>query len=146
MDTFLPSLGLWFWFIVAAVLLIGELLMPGVFLLWLGIGATATGLVDAMFGLDWRGEVVTFGVSSLVLVAASWKYVTSQWRPHSDQPHLNQRHYTYVGRTVILETAIVDGRGKVKIDDTIWDVEGNNAEAGTPVTVRGVNGMRLVVG
>jgi hypothetical protein len=43
-ETFMSDLfpmfgGEWFWWIVAAVLLIGELLMPGVFLLWLAVAA-----------------------------------------------------------------------------------------------------------
>ncbi len=146
MNIFIPSIGQWFWFIAAAILLMGELLIPGIFLLWLGVAAALTGFIDIALGLDWRGEIVTFALTSLALVAASWKYVTAQWRPTSDQPHLNQRHLTYIGQTVTLDTAITSGRGTVTIDGTIWDVEGADADVGTRVKVTGVNGMRLVVG
>jgi inner membrane protein len=146
MNLIIPALGLWFWWIVAAILLFGELMMPGVFLLWLGVAAAFTGIVAAVVTLGWQGEIMAFAALSLVMVVLSWKWVTAQWRPKSDQPHLNQRHLTYVGRSVMLDTAIVGGRGKVTIDATIWDVEGADAAAGTKVTVTGVNGMRLVVG
>ncbi len=146
MNAFIPSVGLWFWFILAVILLFGELMMPGIFLLWLGVAAALTGVVDLMMDLDWRGEIVTFAVLSLLMVALSWKWVTAQWRPKSDQPHLNQRHLGYVGSTVTLDTPIERGRGTVTIDGTIWDVEGTDAGVGTRLKVVGVNGMRLVVG
>jgi inner membrane protein len=146
MSVVIPSVGAWFWFIVAAILLFGELMMPGVFLLWLGVAAALTGFLAAIVTLGWQGEIVAFGVLSLVMVALSWRWVTAQWTAKSDQPHLNQRHLTYVGRNVVLDTPIVDGRGTVTIDATIWDVEGADAEVGTTLKVTGVNGMRLVVG
>ena len=146
MNTFLPSFGLWFWWIAAAVFLFAELMMPGVFLLWLGIAAALTGLVAATFTLGWQGEIMAFAALSIMMVALSWKWVTARWRPQSDQPHLNQRHLTYIGQSVILDTPITNGHGTTTIDGTIWDVEGTDAAVGSRVTVIGVNGMRLLVG
>ncbi len=145
MNEIFPTLGPWFWWTVAAALLFGELVMPGIFLLWLGFAAALTGLVDYVFGLDWRGEIASFAVLSMASVAVSWKWVTSRWQPHSDQPHLNQRHHGYVGQSLVLEHPIINGRGKVKIDETIWDVEGNDIAAGSRVTITGIEGMRLKV-
>ncbi len=42
----------WFWFIVAGLLLIGELLSPGVFLMWLAGAAAFTGLADMLFAIS----------------------------------------------------------------------------------------------
>ncbi len=145
MNELIPALGPWAWFIVAAVLLFGELLMPGVFLMWLGVAAILTGVADLIFGFDWRMEIVAFAVLSLALVAATWKWVTRQWHPTSDQPNLNQRHMTYIGKSYVLDFPIINGSGRITIDATIWDVEGKDAPAGTRVTVTGMNGMRLVV-
>jgi membrane protein implicated in regulation of membrane protease activity len=139
MGDILPFLGdHWFWWIVGAVLLVGELLLPGIFLLWLAVAAGLTGVVDFMIDLDWRGEIVTFAIFSVALVVASWRYVRSQHRPQSDQPNLNQRHLDYVGRKVVLLKAISNGRGKARVDDTVWDVEGPELPEGALVIVTGV--------
>jgi inner membrane protein len=135
--------GPWLWFIIAGLLLIGELLSPGVFLMWLAVAAALTGVADLMLNMGWAGEVITFGLASLLIVFASWKHVTSKWSPESDQPHLNQRHHAYVGRVVVLDQAIINGEGKVRIEDALWDVDGDDAPAGTRVKLTGVNGLRL---
>jgi membrane protein implicated in regulation of membrane protease activity len=63
----------------------------------------------------------------------------------SDQPDLNQRAAQAIGRTYIVEEAIVAGRGKVRIGDTLWPVEGRETPAGTQVKVTAVNGTVLLV-
>jgi inner membrane protein len=143
MSEFWPVLGPWLWWIIAGILLIGELLAPGVFLLWLAAAAALTAIIDLVFNLPWQGEVATFAVLSLALVLASWRYVMATRRPKTDQPHLNQRHAAYVGRIVPLHEAITHGIGKVRIEDAIWEVEGPDAVAGAPVRITGVNGLRL---
>ncbi len=145
MDNVFAGTGPWFWFILAGLLLIGELLAPGIFLLWLGIAAALTGLVHFVFSWGWQAEAVTFAIFSIALVAASWRFVMNQRNKASDQPNLNYRHANYIGRTVKLEHAIDHGRGKVRIDDTLWEVEGPDLAKGTSVTIRSVNGMNLVV-
>jgi inner membrane protein len=133
----------WSWFILAGLLLIGELLSPGVFLIWLAGAAALTGFVDIALGLSWQSEVIIFAVLSAVLVFASWNWVKTQRTPKSDQPHLNLRHGAYVGRVFVLEKAISNGSGKIKIEDALWDVDGPDLPAGAKVKVTGVNGLRL---
>ena len=144
MAELLHLFGPWFWFIVAGLLLIGELLSPGVFLMWLGGAAILTGLADLALGLGWAAEAITFGLTALISVFASWKPVTSKWSPKSDQPHLNQRLNGFVGRTIVLDQAIINGSGKVRIEDALWDVDGEDAPAGAKVKLTGVKGLRLV--
>lgn len=146
MGDIFPIFGdVWFWYIVGLVLLIGELLAPGIFLLWLALAAGLTGGINSMFGLGWQAELAVFAVLSVLLVLASWNYVMKQRRPKSDQPDLNQRQTGYVGRRTTLLKAISNGRGKVKIDDTVWDVSGPDMAEGTAVVVTGVTGATLEV-
>lgn len=146
MGDIFPIFGdVWFWYIVGLVLLIGELLAPGIFLLWLALAAGLTGGINSMFGLGWQAELAVFAVLSVLLVLASWNYVMKQRRPKSDQPDLNQRQTGYVGRRTTLLQAISNGRGKVQIDDTVWDVSGPDMAQGTAVVVTGVTGATLEV-
>ena len=50
-----------------------------------------------------------------------------------------------MGRTFTLERPIVDGRGRLKVDDTMWLVEGPDLPAGTRVQVTGVDNTLLRV-
>jgi inner membrane protein len=133
----------WSWFILAGLLLIGELLSPGVFLIWLAGAAALTGLIDITLGLSWQSEVMIFAILAAVLVLASWNWVKNQRHPKSDQPHLNLRHGAYVGRVYVLEKAIINGSGKIKIEDALWDVDGPDLPVGAKVKITGVNGLRL---
>jgi membrane protein implicated in regulation of membrane protease activity len=133
----------WFWWILAGILLVGEMLMPGFFLLWLAAAAALTGAIDLVFGLGWQGEVITFAALSLLLVLITWKWVMESRRMKSDQPTLNLRHHAYVGRVVPLAQAIVNGSGKVRIDDALWDVDGPDLPQGAKVRISGVEGLRL---
>lgn len=143
MNEYWPILGPWLWWIIAGILLVGELIAPGIFLLWLAAAAALTAIIDLTFGFSWQGEVATFAVLSMLLVLASWKWVMASHRPKSDQPNLNQRHAAYVGKVVPLAQAIVNGSGKVRIDDALWDVDGPDLPQGSLVRISGVTGLRL---
>ena len=145
MDQLIGELGLWFWWIAASLLLIAEMLMPGFFMLWLAVAAAITAIIDAVFHLSWMSAVFTFAVLSALSVAGSWRFVMSSRTMKSDQPFLNQRHEGLVGQSFYLETAIIHGKGKIKVEDRMWDVDGPDLHKGEQVKVTGVQGLRLFV-
>ena len=51
---FVDNLGPWSWIILGLVLMGLELVAPGAFLVWLGLAAVLTGLIDWAFGLSWQ--------------------------------------------------------------------------------------------
>jgi hypothetical protein len=63
----------------------------------------------------------------------------------SDLPDLNERGHQYVGRSLVVEQAIQNGRGKVRVGDSVWQAEGPDAPAGARVKVTGTRGTVLVV-
>jgi inner membrane protein len=145
MEQILPFAGSYFWWIAAGLLLIAELSMPGFFMLWLAFAAALTGLVDSVFHLGWVAEVFTFAGLGFISVLASWRFVMGGRNLKSDSPHLNQKHTGFVGRTFILDKAIVNGSGKIRVEDALWDVDGADLAAGSRVKVVAVNGLRLMV-
>jgi membrane protein implicated in regulation of membrane protease activity len=58
---------------------------------------------------------------------------------------LNQRGQQYTGRIFTLDQPIVNGVGKVEVDDSSWRVKGPDLPAGTHVQVVGVDGVVFVV-
>ena len=145
MEQLIPFVGSYFWWIAAGLLLIAEMTMPGFFMLWLAFAAAITGLADVVFHLGWVAEVFMFAGLSFASVLASWRFVMGSRNAKSESPHLNQKHTGFVGRTFILEKAIVNGSGKIKVEDALWDVDGDDLAAGARVKVVSVDGLRLVV-
>ena len=92
MAEIFPTLGIWVWWIIAGLLLILELLLAGVFFVWLGIAAAVMGLVDFLAPpLDWQVEIAIFAVLSAVLVIAGRPWLKHRQAIDSDRPNLNQR-------------------------------------------------------
>lgn len=145
MEEFFPYLGSWVWWVIAGLLLILELMAPGVFFIWLAIAAALTGLADTVLTLSWQAEGLLFAASALVSVLAGRSLLRRNSASDSDRPYLNQRQRGYVGRRFTLKEPIRDGRGKLTIDDTVWEVSGPDTPAGAHVKVTGTDGMRLVV-
>jgi len=143
MEELLGLFGIWTWWIIAAVLLVSELLVMSIFLVWLSVAALTVGLVELAVDLNWQTEVLLFVTLSIVYVLLGRRYMKTRAASETDQPFLNQRSGSYVGRTVVLLEAIENGRGKVQIDDAIWQVEGEDAPAGSKVRITGVDRMLL---
>ncbi|PSM18920.1 MULTISPECIES: NfeD family protein [Nitratireductor] len=142
------ELGPWSWIVLGFALLAAEILVPGVFLVWIGLAALATGLLsialwDARFW-DWQLQTLVFLALSLVAAYGGYRFVHNRQTP-SDQPLLNQRAQQLVGRTATLDEAIRDSRGRIRIGDTYWRVTGPDAAAGTRVRVIAVDNGDLVV-
>jgi inner membrane protein len=145
MSEFWPVIGAWAWWIVAGLLLIGELLMPGIFLLWLGVAAAATGVLDLIFDFGWKAELVAFALLSALSVFLSWKYKLGMGQGETDSPHLNNPMQAMIGKRYTLVEPMANGRGRLQIDDTLWDIEGPDLGAGETVRITSINGLKLVV-
>lgn len=134
----------WVWFIVAALLAIAELVVPGVLAIWLAVAAAIVGVAVLAFDLPVAVQLASFAVLSVLLVLASRRFLT-RYPLKSDHPTLNQRGASYIGSIFAVEQDIRNGRGKVRVGDSVWLAEGEDAVAGTQVRVTGVNGSALVV-
>jgi len=136
----------WFWFGLAVVLGIFELIFgASFFLLWLGLVALAVGMVVALApALAWQYQLLLFAGGSIVSILL-WRHYLKNYSATTDRPTLNRRAEHYVHRTFVLSEAIVNGRGKIKVDDSTWSVEGPDLPMGTTVVVVGVEGVILKV-
>jgi hypothetical protein len=139
------DLGPWTWIVLGLVLMGLELIAPGVFLLWLGLAAVATGLLDWAFDLSWQAALLAFAILSVASVLLG--RALTRHPDEEDETHaaLNRRGHALVGRVFTLETPIADGAGRIRVDDSSWRVVGPAAPAGASVRVVRVEGATLVV-
>lgn len=141
----LEQLQYWHWLALGVVLIVLEVFSPGVFALWMGIAAALVGgSLWLMPDLSWQIQLVAFAVLSVGSIVLARLFLHNH-PIHTDQPHLNRRGEQYVGRLFTLEAPIVNGQGRIRVDDTTWKVHGADCPAGTRVKVDGVDGVVLVV-
>ena len=144
MLNFITDLGAWNWLIAAAALFILEAFIPGVFLLWFGFAAAVTGIVALATGMGLSWQLLVFGVVAVLSVLAA-RSLLRYGETTSDRPNLNVRGKQYVGRTFVLESAIENGRGRIRVGDSLWMAEGPDLPEGTRVRVTSAQGTALVV-
>ena len=132
------------WLIVAAVLAVAELIVPGVFLIWLAAAAGITGIVAALVPMPVGVQIGLFAILSLLsfLVGRRWYRRNPVY---SEDPLLNDRAARLIGETVVVVSPIENGRGRVSVRDTVWSAIGPDAEAGAKVMVVGSEGNCLRV-
>ncbi|RDJ21754.1 NfeD family protein [Bosea caraganae] len=145
MMGWLASLGGWGWLVFGLVLIGGELLAPGIFLIWLGLAALLTGLVVGLFDFGWQVSALVFAGFSILSVVAG-RLLT---RRGSDEPDLaqglNDRGRQLIGKVFKLEATMLGGEGRIRVGDSSWRVTGPELLAGTEVRVVRVEGATLVV-
>jgi inner membrane protein len=139
------SLGVWTWWIVGVALLALEVFAPGNVFVWFGIAAILTGILAFFAELPWQTELLVFVVLAVVLAVAGRRYFARE-SGKSEQPHLNERAARLIGQSFVLAEPIVDGKGKLRIDDTNWRVTGPDLPSGTRVRITGNDGAVLSVG
>ena len=144
----IAELGPWSWWLLGLLLLAAELLLPGVFLVWIGIGAIATGLLSLLLWESalwaWQIQLLVFAALAVVSTLLGRRFL-SKADHVTDEPLLNQRGASLIGRTATLQEPIAEGRGRVRLDDTYWPVLGPDLPVGTKVRIVSWNGRDLTV-
>lgn len=146
--SYFGDLGAWNWMVLGAVLLALEILVPGVFLLWIGIAAVLTGALSLqLWGFafwTWQLQVFVFLILALVSAYTGSRVMKAR-SGDTDQPLLNRRTDQLIGRTGVLSEPIAQGVGRMRLGDTTWRVVGPDLPAGTQVRVVAANGPELTV-
>ena len=134
------------WWLLALVLIGVELMVPGFFMLWIGIAAAAMGLILLFVPqLSFLAQAGVFALLAIVSCYLYWRFIRRALTEPSDQPRLNRRAEQYIGRRFVLETAIVNGQGKARVGDSLWLAEGPDLPVGATIEVTGVDGSTLQV-
>ena len=139
------QLSYWHWWSLAVLLIILEIFSPAAFFLWLGIAAAVTGLITLIAPeMHWALQLVIFSIFSIVSV-----WLGRIWFKRNpietDQPFLNQPNEEFVGKIVVVEQAISNSSGRVKVGDSSWKAIGEEAAVGDKVRVKSVNVTLLTV-
>ena len=123
---FLQGLTVWHWVGLGLVLLAIEVAVGTFDLLWVSAGAFLTALfaliVPSPAG-GWEGQLTFFGVVAIAFVVSGRTVFKGLRTRNTSHPNLNDRLANMVGQHGRAATAFADGRGKVKVGDTVWLAE-----------------------
>ena len=134
----------WVWLTLGLILAGLEMLLPGVYLIWLALAAIATGVLTLAFDLSLPLQVIDFVFLSLIIAFSAKRFLGE--RPiESTDPLMNRRGARLVGETALVVQAIEHGSGRVKLGDSEWLARGPNVAAGERVRVSGSEGAILLV-
>ena len=134
----------WLWTIGGVLLLIAEIIAPGVFLVWIGIAAIVTGLFALLFGIGVAGQLGLFALYAVLAVMAGRRFYAVKGIEHSG-PGLNNPSARLIGRRVVVVQPVDEDSGRVRVGDSEWSARGGPAEPGDKVRITGVDGNCLIV-
>lgn len=110
-----------FWFTFGVILIALEMIIPGIFILWFGIGALLTGLLVLLFGgLSAKFIIGIFAVLSFISVLIGRNLMKKR---QSIKTGINDTDSKFIGKIVKAYGKFENGIGKVYVGDTIWQAE-----------------------
>ena len=143
MKTMLDALGDSLWWVIGIVLVIGEVVLPGTFLIWFAFAAFGVGLIGVVVDLSGMNQVVVFGLLSFA--SLSLGYLMRKRRGDPEVPAFADRTQAYMGKTYKVVEAIENGQGKIQVGDSVWLAEGEDCPIGGSVKVIDSRGNVLLI-
>ena len=133
----------WGWLVAGVVLAALEIVVPGVFLIWIAIAAFLTGLVALVFEPPLAVDLAIFAVTAVASI-----YIGRNLYGRAEQPTdplLNNRAARMIGTRVTICEPIAAGLGRATNGDSFWSAKGPDMAVGTIAMVAAVEGNTLVV-
>lgn len=119
----------WAWFTLAALLAVGEIIAPGVFLIFIALAAACVGIITGLVTVPLAAQLIIFGTLSVAAV-----YMGRRWFQtadvSNDDPLLNDRTARMIGKNATVLETITANAGRVKVGGSEWPARGPNMKVG----------------
>ena len=135
----------WHWFVLAIILVIIEVVAPGSFFLWMGLGAAVTGLallLSPELGFSW--QVLIFCLAAIAGLIIGRHFFRKNAESEEDFG-LNERGNQMIGKTFVVAEDFTGGRGKIKVGDSLWIANGPDVKKDEVVRVTEVSGVAATI-
>jgi len=134
----------WIWAVIGLVLAALEMLVPGVYLIWLAVAALITAALTFVFDPGVPLQIVNFVFLALIIAFSARRFLRDTPLFSAD-PLMNKRGARLVGETAVVVQDFVGGTGRVRLGDSEWLARGVDMNAGERVRVTGSEGAILLV-
>lgn len=133
------------WLALGLILAVAEIVIPGVFLIWLAGAALIVGALTWFLPIGIPLQIVIFAALAIVAVFTGRRYLAANPVVPAD-PLMNDRAGRLVGEIVVVTSGIEEGSsGKVRCGDSEWLAKGPPAAIGARMRVMGHQGAVLLV-
>ena len=134
-----------FWFFIGLGLLLAELVIPGFFIIFFGIGAWITALVCLIWEPSVNLQMVIFGVNSLLALIGLRKMIQKKLFDKEDKGASIEDEFT--GKEAVAASDFgTDRIGKVFFKGTTWMAESKaDIREGQRIIILGKENMKLIV-
>ena len=126
----------WLWLVAGLALCAAETVVPGAFLIWIGLAGLIIGAVDFVLPLPLAVQTLGFAVLAAGLALVGRRVYGSIDSVGPSLP--TSRAHALIGREFFLEGAIEHGFGRIRVDDSVWRVAGEDMPEGVKVRVVGI--------
>lgn len=134
----------WWWLSFAALLGIAEVVLPGVFLIWIAVAAAVTGLAAMALPIGIPAQILVFAALCIAAVWGGRRWYAANPVASAD-PLLNDRTARLIGESVVVTEPIMGGEGRVRVGDSVWTARGPDATVGARMRVIAAEGTVLLV-
>ena len=126
----------WGWMIAGAVIAALEILLPGIFLMWIGLGAFAVGVVLTRYPeLPLAWQMLVFAVSMVSSLGIGFWIQRRSGRSRKSK-FLNRELKAMIGQRYVAIAPFTVGHGRIKVQDSSYAaVSDESIEAGEVVEV-----------
>ena len=133
------------WFLVGLGLLLLELVLPGLVILFFGVGAWVTALVCAITDINLNWQIFIFLVASLIGLVLLRRYLKKRFFGRTDKETQDQLE-EFIGRKARAVDEFKDGAGKVEFKGTRWSARSEEpVSKGQWVTIQSKDSLTLNV-
>ena len=135
------------WLIFAVIMLIIEIVTTGLATLWFAIGAIVAMIMD-LCGASVASQIIVMAAISAVCFIVCMIWVKPKLESLRKKNVQKTNADRLIGRegVVIVPFNSTEGKGQVKVDGQIWSAKsGEDLTEGTKVTVKAIEGVKLVV-
>jgi membrane protein implicated in regulation of membrane protease activity len=136
------------WLIAGVVMIILEFMLPGIVIIFFGVGAILVGLTCWIWAISFNEQLILFMIASVVLLLSLRRWVKNIFVGYTSSPkELGELTKEFVGQRAVVAQAIEMGRrGKVELHGVEWEAEADEAIGeGAMVTIVGQDGIVLKV-
>ena len=134
----------WLWMIAGVALGIAEMVLPGVYLMWIGGAAFITGVIALALPIGLTAQFLIFSALALGAIYVGRRFLAKNPISSAD-PLLNDRGARLVGSIVTAVEPVDAQQGRVKVGDGVWSARGADAAVGDRLRVTACDGGVLLV-
>lgn len=133
------------WFLIGLILILLELAVPGLVLVFFGVGAWIVAIVCLMFDISINTQLFIFLVSSVVSLALLRNYIRKKYMDRKNPD--GELEDEYIGQTATAITSFGKGQiGKVSFKGSNWEALSDySIIEGQLLKITGYKSIRLTV-